>query len=677
MIACFYGRKTDVSTLRSSFQVSLKGTTLQDLITFADQLGFASRPLRLEPPLLNKLHAPAILHWEMNHFVVLVRAGRRHVTIHDPGRGRLKLSFPQVAKLFTGVALELHPSPNFEEREDIKPVRLTDFWSRISGLKRSMVQAFLLSAFLQVFALLGPLYQQMVVDEAITKQDEDFLAVLAMGFGLMGVIGIAVAYLRSQVMLHFSSALNFQMKVNLFRHLVRLPMEFFERRHIGDISSRFGSLNPIAQLFTSGVVAIILDGLMAVGTVALAFAYSAKLTLLILAFLALGLLIEWLAFPARKRMNEEILHLAAREDSSFLETMRAARAIKIFGQETNRASAWQNLSADTLNANVVLAKFNINLGSLTGLIGVAQSVLTLYIGAMFVVEGSMTLGMLFAYQSYAAQFSGRISALIGQVISLRMLKLHLERLADIVHTKPEVPPGISTGMPAIKRMRGRIGATNIRFRYGVQEPWVLNGVDLNVGAGEMVAIAGASGGGKSTLLKVLVGLLHPQEGEVRVDGVPLSVIGPQAFRSSIGVVMQDDQLLSGSIAENISFFDVNPNMERVEECARSAWIHEDILNNPMGYNSLIGDMGTTLSGGQKQRILIARARYRKPRMLFLDEGTANLDEANESGVARTIAGLGITRLVIAHRPALMDIADRTIELREGLLCEAVRERRTR
>ncbi len=674
MVAAYHGYRTDLAVLRGRFQVSLKGATLQNLMAIADQIGMAARPLRAELEALNTIQTPAILHWNMNHFVVLAKATKKHAIIHDPARGRLKLPLSDVSKHFTGVALELRPTPAFESKEDVKPVKLTDFWSKISGLKRSMVQAFLLSAFLQVFALITPLYQQMVVDDAITKQDTDFLMVLAIGFGFMGVMNLAVTYLRSYVMLYFSSALNFQMTVNLFRHLLRLPVEFFERRHIGDITSRFGSLAPVGQLFTSGLVAIVLDGVMAIGTLAMAFIYSWQLTLVVLGFLVIGFIIEMIVFPIRKRKNEEILHLGAKENSNFLETIRAARTIKIFGQENARESVWQNLKVETLNANVALSKFNINLGNFTSLIGLAQSILIMYLGALQVINGSMTLGMLFAYQAYSGQFSGRISALIGQFISFRMLGLHLSRLADIVHTEPEVKPGTDGVHKADVKLKGEIELKNLGFRYGEQEPLVLNGVDLHIRPGEMIAITGPSGGGKSTLLKVMLGLLEPQNGEIRIDKQSLSTMGPQAYRAGIGVVMQDDQLLSGSIADNISFFDPNLDMEKVELCSRAAGVHQDILRNPMGYNSLIGDMGTTLSGGQKQRILIARALYRQPRILFLDEGTANLDEKTEHHVTHVIGRLPITRIVIAHRPALIEAADRVFAMIGGQLHEIPQQR---
>ncbi len=675
MVSGYHGYKADLASLRRKFPVSLKGATLQALVKISDQIGFSCRPLRMDLEGLKLLHVPTILHWNMNHFVVLIKSNSHHIVIHDPARGEIKLPYAEVSKHFTGIALEMRPSPSFKEREEILPVRLTDLWSRISGLKRSMFQALILSVFLQIFALTTPLYQQMVVDDAITKQDMEFLSVIAIGFAFMGVMNIAINYLRSQVMLFFSNALSFQMRINLFRHLLRLPTDFFEKRHIGDITSRFGSIQPINNLFTNGIISVVLDGVMAIGTVILAFSYSSKLTFIVLGFLLFSFLLEWITFPILKQKSEEILHLGAKENSSFLETIRAARAIKIFGQETNRESVWQNQAAETLNANIWLSKFNLNVGVFAGLVGLCQSILTLYVGANLVVDGSLTLGMLFAYQAYAGQFTSRIQALIGQIMSFKMLRLHLTRLSDIVHTESEVSLDDESGLVLQhdRRLKGHIQLQEIAFQYGEHEPKILMNLNLEIKAGEMVAIKGRSGGGKTTLLKILLGLLKPQEGKLLLDGEPLSTVGQRAYRSNIGVVMQDDQLLSGTIADNIAFFDPHISMERVEYVAKQASLHDDIVKNPMGYNTLVGDMGTTLSGGQKQRLLIARALYREPSILILDEGTANLDFNSEQAIGKVVRNLPITRIIVAHRPALIELSDRILQMQDGCLIELFNE----
>ncbi|WP_299982007.1 peptidase domain-containing ABC transporter [uncultured Pseudoteredinibacter sp.] len=669
MVLAHHGHQIDLATLRSRFSVSLKGASLQSLMAVANQLELSPRPLRLDLEDLPELELPAILHWGLNHFVVLVKADKKRCVIHDPARGALTLDNKEVSQYFSGVALELRPTTQFVEKEEVKPVRITDFWSSIRGLAPSITQLFILSLLLQCVGLLMPLFQQMVVDDAITKQDLDFLTVLAMGFAMIGLINIALGWLRSYLMLYFSTALNFQMRLNLFRHLLKLPVDFFEKRHIGDITSRFGSLSPVANLFTSGFIAIVLDGIMAITTLVMAFFYSVKLTLIVIGFLIIGFIIELIIFPYEKRKNEEILHRSAKAQTNFLESIRGIRAIKLFGQESARESQWQNLNIDTLNSQITLDKFNINVGVGTGVIGVLQSVLTMYLSAQLVIEGNMTLGMLFAYQAYSGQFSSRLSALIGQFMEFRMLKLHLERLADIVHSKPEIEPSKQQQLNYDRKLAGQLSLKQIDFRYGEQDPWVFQNINLQVSPKEMIAITGPSGGGKSTLLKVMLGILKPQGGELAIDNTPLHSLGLEFYRQSIGVVMQNDQLLSGTLADNISFFDPELDMAFVERCAKAACIHDDIMKNPMGYDTLIGDMGTTLSGGQKQRVLLARALYRRPKILFLDEGTANLDMATEEKIAQLIKRLPITRIVIAHRPALIEAADRVLHMEDGVLSE--------
>jgi ATP-binding cassette subfamily B protein RaxB len=666
MVLGFHGYKTDLSNLRRRFPVSLKGATLAGLVAVADKVGFSCRPLRIDLEEISSLTLPTILHWDMNHFVVLVKQSAAYVIIHDPAKGKVKISKTEVSKHLTGIALELRPAPHFEQKVNINPVRLTDFWSRIRGLKRNMIQVFLLSGFLQLFTLATPLYQQMVVDDAITKRDADFLLVLSLGFALMGLMNLTINHLRSYVMLYFSNTLSFQMSINLFRHLLRLPLEFFEKRSIGDITSRFGSLDPIKSLFINGIVSVVLDGIMAIGTLAMALLYSWKLTAVIVAFLLVGFLINLIVYPIKKRMSEDILNIGAKEQTNFLETIRAARAIKVFGQEVARETQWQNLKANTINANLKLDKFNINMSFATGVIGVGQSIITLYIGAQLVISGQMTLGMLFAYQAYSSQFAGRMNALIDQYISFKMLSLHLSRLADILHTKTEVSPAIAQLPCDIdRRLNGSIRVANLSHRYGEHEPLVLDSVSFSIEAGEMVVFVGPSGAGKTTLLKLLIGLLTPQSGEITIDGQTIQDLGIDIYRNNLGVVMQDDQLLTGSIADNISFFDPNVDIDRIVSCAQKARLDTDIEANPMGYNSLVGDMGTSLSGGQRQRLLLARALYRKPQILFLDEGTANLDEQTEQEIVPILGGMTNTRIFIAHRPALIQAADRVFLVADG------------
>lgn len=655
MVASYHGHEIDLNTLRRQYPISLRGTTLHSLMHTADKMDFACRPLRLELDQLDQLRTPTILHWDMNHFVVLKSVAKKFIIIHDPAQGERKISIEEASKHFTGVALELTPTSKFEPKDEVRKIPLWMFWHRIVGLKSAMVQVFLLSIALQIFSLISPLYMQLVVDEVLRSYDMHFLKVLALGFTLLMLIDLGTTALRSVLLMSFSSMLNIQMATNLFRHLIRLPLPYFEKRHIGDIVSRFGSLSQIEKLLTTGIVQAIVDGIMAITTLIMLLVYAPFLALLVLMALGLYTIIRLLWYRPLRNITEESIVTGAKESSNFMETIRATQSIKIFGKETQRQILWQNRYADKINTGIRLGKMKIIFTSMNSLLFGIENIVVIYFAAKLVMSGSMTVGMLYAFLSYKSQFTSKALALIENFIELKMLGLHLERLGDIALEKQEVQEG---GLQDPPQLKGAIQLENVSFRYSDEEPYILKNVNLTINPGESIALVGPSGCGKTTLMKIMMGLFIPQEGKIYFDGIPLDKLGIQNFREQVAAVMQNDQLLSGSISENISFFDPQIDFPRVEQCATFAVIAHDIARMPMTYNTLIGDMGTTLSGGQKQRVVLARALYKQPRILFLDEATSHLDVALEQAVNAAVKQLQITRVIIAHRPETIRSADR-------------------
>jgi ATP-binding cassette subfamily B protein RaxB len=337
--------------------------------------------------------------------------------------------------------------------------------------------------------------------------------------------------------------------------------------------------------------------------------------------------------------------------------------VKLLDRQHQRQTVYQNLVVDTFNAGIRVHKLTLLFQAMQGALFGVENIAVIWLGATMVLQGGFSVGMLFALLSYKQQFTSRIRSLIDKGIDFKMLGLHLDRVADIALTAPE--PYDTSGLTDIAALRADIEVRDVSFRYAEADPPVLQHVELKIEAGESVAIVGPSGCGKTTLLKVMVGVLPPTEGEVVVGGVSLSRLGIQAYRNMIGTVMQEDQLFTGSIADNISFFDQQPNQEWIESCAQLAALHQDIVAMPMGYSTLIGDMGTVLSGGQKQRLLLARALYKRPKLLFLDEATSHLDVQLEQRINDTIKQLHITRIIIAHRPETIASADRVIVLGHG------------
>jgi ATP-binding cassette subfamily B protein RaxB len=669
MIAAYHGQRSDLASLRRRYPVSLKGMTLVGVIDAAERMGLAGRPLRLEPVSLARLRLPAILHWDMSHFVVLKRVARNgRIVIQDPALGERRLLPAEVSDHFTGVALEVAPAAGFQPGGQIVKQRLADLIGSTRGLGSPLAQTLVLSLILQAFVLAGPFYMQLAVDEGVVNDDRGLLTVLAFGFGLAMLFNAAAGLLRARILVYLQSRLAFDIGSGLFAHLLRLPLTFFERRHVGDLVSRFGSIEPIRNLLAEGLISALVDGAMAVLTAGMVFLYSARLGLVVLGALCVYALLRITFYRMFRQRSLDLVHARARENSIFIETARAIQSIKVFNRESSRKALWSNRYAEVMATNAGVERLKGGFKALNDVVFGCENLGVIYLGALAVLDGRMTIGMLFAFVAYKQQFVDKAVRLIEKAIEFRMLDLHLERLADITQAEPE--PGqdrTSYRTPP----SGRIEVRNLSFRYGPSESFVFEHVNFVVEPGDYLAIIGPSGGGKTTLMKVMLGLLDPTDGEVLIDGLPLGTFGARALRDHVGVVMQDDQLLSGSIADNICFFDQAFDHAHMQHCAEIACVHDDIVRMPMSYDSLIGDMGSSLSGGQRQRILLARALYRRPRLLFMDEGTSHLDTEVEARVNAAIRGLGLTRIIIAHRPETIASAARRITIMNGRLRELV------
>ncbi len=668
MISGFHGQHLELPALRQRFSLSLKGATLARLIELADALGMAGRPLRLELDELDQLAPPCILHWNLNHFVVLRGARGRRVHIHDPAVGERTLDLAEVSKHFTGIALELTPTPRFERKKPEPPLALRKLLGRIRGLPVALGQVLVLALVLEVFALIAPLFVQTVLDQVVSGGDHSLLTLLGIGFVLLTVLQVGVAALRGWVVTWLGTTLNLAWAGNVFGHLLKLPEDYFAKRHLGDITSRFQATGVIQNTLTTRAVETVLDGLMTVLTLGMMLLYSRMLALVTLLAFALYAGLRVLSYRVFREANLSAIVAAAHQQSQFLESVRGAQTIRLYHRAAQHTGRYLNAATETANRNLEVQRYGLLFGSLNGLIFGIERIAVVWIGAGAILDGQFSAGMLMAFVAYSDQFSGRGAALINYLVELKLLRLQGERLADIVLHAPE--PHVETGYVG-PQPEPSIHLRNVSYRYAPGEPWVLRHLDLAIAAGESVAIVGPSGCGKSTLGKILLGLLDAEEGSMHIGGVDLRRLGKARYRSMLGAVMQDDTLFAGSIADNIAFFDPEATAVRIEAAARLAGIHDDIAAMPMGYHSLVGDMGSSLSGGQRQRVLLARALYRRPRILLLDEATSHLDVACERAVNAAIARLRITRIVIAHRPETIASAERVIELRDLPITEGI------
>ena len=637
----------------------------------AGAMHLASRPLRLALEELGALKCPCILHWNLNHFVVLKKIkrslrGATTVVIFDPAVGERILTMAEVSDHFTGVALELLPTAQFEQKDATRRMSIKQLTGPVVGLRRALLQVFALALALEVFALVSPLFNQYVIDEVIVSGDHQLLQILLVGFALLLVTQTLIGIARSMVLMRWSIDVGLQWSARVFSHLISLPAVFFEKRHLGDVLSRFGSIAAIQQTLTSVFVESALDGLMALLALGMMLMYSAELALIVALSVVLYAALRWMFYQPLRAASQERLILAAKENTHFVETVRAIVPLKLFGRDAERQARWQNLKQDVANRDARTEKLTILIKAANSTIIGLQGLIVFYVGAGLVLQNALTVGMLMAFISYAATFAGRMVSLVDMLINLKMLGLHAERLSDIV-----LEPAEPTSMweSDVSRISPSITLRDVKFRYADGEPWILDGVNLHIPAGQSVALVGPSGCGKTTMCKILLGLLAPTEGEVMIDGIPIQQLGMQAYRQLVGTVMQDDVLLAGSIIDNISFFDSKCEYADVERCARLAAVHDEIAAMPMGYQTLVGDMGSSLSGGQKQRVLLARALYKSPKVLALDEATSHLDIQNEQLVNAALSAMQLTRIMVAHRPETINSADRVVCLNSANITE--------
>lgn len=548
----------------------------------------------------------------------------------------------------------------------IRRTRVRDIWPKMNGTRRSLGYVLLLSALLQVFVFLSPLQMQLVIDQSITAGDRRILEIVAISFLVIHVVQSLTEFIRSRLQILLAQAMSLEVTTRTVQHLSTLPIPFFEGRSIGDIASRAGASRTVQDIVVRILLSAGLDGLMAITALAVMLSYSVVLTLVVLLGLSIVTAIQLSVFPIQRRLAKREIEARATEQTRFLENLRSMTTIRINGLEGRRGEAWAHALYGSANAGIESSNVNARLQLFRTVVNGAQSVAVIYLGAQAVISGAgLTLGMLVAYLAYRGVFVERFNTLLGHLTQVRFIGLHLDRVSDIL----EQPRG-HTAVAACDqdRPRGDLAVRDLSFAYPGGPP-VLSGLNLTVPEGAFVAIEGTSGGGKSTLLKLILGVYSPDIGEISIGGHTMTGPDWPSWRSRVGVVGIDDRLFAGSIAENITLFSPDPNEPLMRKVADQAGIDREISLMPEGYQTEIGELAESISAGQRQRLLLARALYRQPDVLILDEGTANLDEENERSITALVRGLPMTRLVVAHRPALLEAADIVYRLDNGRLRE--------
>ncbi|WP_341025007.1 peptidase domain-containing ABC transporter [Brevundimonas diminuta] len=664
MAAHLCGSEIDLPWLRQNFPISLRGANLRDLAAIASGIGMTTRAVRCEPDEFAQLRTPAILHWGFQHFVLLKKVRGKKLYLFDPSRGDRTADMAEARDYFTGVAMELAATPAFKKRRERPPLKLSSLLAFTPDIKSGLGQALILSVIIQIYVIASPFYIQSAIDSGALQGDAQLLTALAIGFGLFALFNAGAEALRGVALQKVSALLSWDMSQRLFRHMIRLPLPWFQKRRLADAMMRFQALDPLKSLIANGLIAALMDGLLAVTTLVMMFIYAPILAWVTIVGIALYFIVRIAGLPILLRFSADALQASIGEQSKRMETLRAIQTIKSMGGETERESVWANRQARVIGANQNASLTNLAFSTVQRVTDSGANVLVIFLGVRAILAGEFSIGALYAFMAYRTQFTTRASSLFDQILNWRMLEVYTDRLADVVLTPAE--EGLDKLPAGLPDVEGAIELHNVAFRYGPTDPVIFRNISLKVEVGESIAIIAPSGTGKSTLLKVMSGLYPALAGEVRLDGLPLSAWGLPLVRRSIGVVMQDDELLPGSIADNVTFFSEEPDMERVWDCLASATLDEEVRAMPMQADTFVGDMGSALSGGQRQRVLLARALYKQPKVLILDEATSHLDMARERRINAALKELSITRIVVAHRPETIASADRIYRLGETL-----------
>lgn len=665
MILAFHGNHTGLRGLRTRHSVSSRGLSIARIMAMAAQNGLAAKAVKVDVESLTKLELPCILHWSSTHFVVLwrINARKRSVDLHDPRSGPVTVSYETMASRFSEAAIELRPSSAFVHVPPPPRVKLRDISGKVRGLAKALGPLGALTLVVQLLMLLTPLLMQWVVDRVIVGGETSLLTVFGLSFTVLLLVQVTSTFVRTLGVARLSIDILVKWMGSMFSHLVSLPLSYFGRMNLGDILSRLQSVRAIQQILSANLFEVIIDGIMGVLLFTVMLIYSPPLTAISVIGVGGYILLRACTYQRLSSEMTRSLNLYALQQSHLVETVRGIQSVKVACKEAIRTANQKSLLERAAMQDFKIARFNMWFTASSGAIFGLMHIGVVWLGALSVTNGNFSVGMLLAYIAYEAQFANRAGTLVNRCVELRNLRIHTERVADIALTAPE-ETSESRGHVSLAGERIEM---NVSFAYAEGEPLILKDCQLIVEPGDFIAIVGDSGCGKSTLLKVLVGVHTPVSGRVCIGQKDIRVLGLHAYRSAIGAVMQDDQVFMGTIFQNIAFFDPEADAVGVENAARLAGLHEEIRQMPMGYQTQVGDMGAALSGGQKQRVILARALYRNPSVLVLDEATSHLNIELEELVSRNLQRLAITRIVVAHRPQTINSASKVYRLIGGKL----------
>lgn len=669
MVGRYWGKRFNLNSLRELAGVGRSGASLKGLARAAESLGFRASPVRASLSRLVEQENPWVAHWQGDHYIVVYRVKGDRVILADPALGIRSLSKQEFTDNWTGYALLLDPTVQLAAAKDEK-ISLNRFWGLLWPHRGILGQVVMASLLLQVFGLITPLFTQIILDKVIVNKSLITLQVIAVGLVIFGLWSIGISATRRYLMDYYSNRLSLTFLSGFMNHTLRLPLKFFESRQVGDIITRVQETKKIQSFITKQAISTWLDVLMLFVSTGLMLYYNWQLTLLVLSTIPPIAILTVVASPFLRQLSREIFKASAEQNSKLVEMMSGVATVKASAAEQEVRWRWEELLTNQFNVKFKAQKLSNGLRSVSGFFKTISSTALLAYGANLVISDQLTIGQFVAFNMLIGRVTGPVLKLVGLWDQFQEILVSVERLNDIFATQPEENP--REPMLVLPPIKGDVVLENVTFRYSEEEGKnTLQNICLEVQAGETIAIVGRSGSGKSTLVKLFQALYHPTEGRICIDDHDIKHVSPESLRSQLGVVPQECFLFSGTILENILLYRPEFNLEQAIEAAKLAEAHAFIQSLPLGYNTKVGERGTTLSGGQRQRIAIARALLGNPRILLLDEATSSLDTESERRFQQNLARISRERttFIIAHRLSTVRNADCILVLDKGILAE--------
>lgn len=668
MLSRLHGMPADPGQLKHHYGQSGQHFTESEILRGAKSVGLKAKAISSTQERIAKTRLPAIAQHKDGHYFILAQQVEDKVLIQDPlNQGPESLTVEEFQVRWNGHLILVTKRAGI--LAELKKFDFSWFIPAILKYKKLLLEVLLASFFIQIFALITPLFFQVVIDKVLVHRGLTTLDVLAFGLLVVSLFDVILNALRTYVFSHTTSRIDVTLGADLFRHLMRLPLSYFEARRVGNIVARVRELDSIRNFITGSALTLVIDLFFTLVFFAVMYLYSPVLTYVVLGAIPFYIILAIIITPILRARLHEKFNRGAENQSFLVESVNGFETIKTSAVEPQSQRQWEEQLAGYVSSSFKATNLGNIASQIASFINKVTVLLILWVGARLVINGELSVGQLVAFNMLAGRVSGPILRLVQLWQEFQQAGISVERLGDILNAQPE--PAYSPGRASLPELEGRVTFEGVTFRYRPDSPEILRNVSLHVPAGKVIGIVGRSGSGKSTLTKLIQRLYVPQSGRVLVDGVDLAMVDTVWLRRNIGVVLQENFLFNRSVRENISLSDPAMPMERVVQAAKMAGAHEFILELPEGYDNEVGEHGCNLSGGQRQRIAIARALITNPKVLIFDEATSALDYESEHIIHQNMRYIckGRTVFIIAHRLSAVREADNIIVIDKGQIVE--------